>query len=563
MSSSIAVDAPPIINKKRRKTRRWGRWLFLLGGVAAIVGMGTWYWQSLTPPTTTAPMTVAVTKGDIEVTIEGSGAVSAIRSGSVPFQQSGQVTEVLVKAGESVTQGQLLARVENQELGFAVERAEAELAAAEAKLAELRAGTLPEELTIAQASLANAQAQLAAAQVGADSADIRAAEATLAAAQATLDALYDGATAEALIEAQVALEDAEAAVRQAQFSYDQVAQQPNVAGLPQALELETATHAYEAAQARYNALLAGPTASEVASATAQVREAEAALAQVRSPASAAEIAAAEAEVRRAEAELAMKEAGNRSEVITAQEAGVRGAAIALAEAELALAQSEVRAPYAGVVAEVEASVGTFVSAGDGAVTVMDTSVLQLDLSVNEIDVSQLAVGQPVQLNFDALPTATLTGTVTAIAPIGTAEQGLVYYPVQVAFDAGASEVKVGMTTNATIVVETHVGVLQVPSGALRGSGEVQLLEVLYGEGQTPIILAVETGATNGTMTEIVRCLDTGDLCLQEGDTLALEMEVNRGTGTGNGGEGGDMMFLEAMPAGAPAGGPVMIQRTGP
>lgn len=561
MESTVAVEAPPKIQRRGRRPRRWGRWLLAALGVAALGAGSFWYWQTIIkPPVATPPLTTTVTTGDIEVTIEGSGAVAAVRSGTIPFQQAGQVMEVLVVPGQSVTKGELLARVENQELALAVERAQADLMAAEAKLAELKAGNRPEEITTAQAALDNAEAQLAATRVGADSADIRAAEATLAAAQAELDALSAGATDAELIEAEVALKDAEATVRQAQFAYDQVAQQPNVAASSQALALETATHAYEAAQARYNALMAEPTAAEVASSTAKVREAEAALAALRSPTSAAEIAQAESEVIRAQAELALAQAGNRAEVITAQEAAVRGAEIALAEAELALGQSEVRAPYDGIVASVEANEGNFVSATDEAFTLMDTSELQLELSVNEIDISQVAVGQQVQLTFDALPTTILTGTVTAIAPVGTADQGLVYYPVTVAFDGRDSAVKVGMTANAGVVVEAHVGVLQVPTGALRGSGNIRMVEVLYGEAQTPILLAVETGATNGAMTEIVRCLETGELCLQVGDTLALELATDAGTLTQGDGGMNEMMMFEAAPAGAAGSGPVMIQR---
>jgi HlyD family secretion protein len=558
MDSTIAVEAPRQVSKARRKPRRWGRLILFAVGVAVVSGVGVWYWQQGQPAPASSAITTTVTTGDMEITIESGGAVEALRSGTVPFQQAGQVAEVQVAAGDIITKGQLLARVENQELVLAVERAEAELMAAEAKLAELQAGNRPEEITSAQASLDSARAQLTAAQQGADSADVAAAQANLAAARAELDALYEGPTGSELIETEVAMKNAEAAVRQAQAAYDQIKDRPEVAASQEALTLQEATHAYEAAQAKYDALLQGPTASEIAGAEAKVRDAEATLSDVRSPTSAADLAQAEAEVRRAQAELSLTTAGNRAEVITAQEAAVRGAEIALEEAQLAVAQSEVRAPYDGIVAEVTSSEGSFVSAGDEALTLMDISQLVLELSVNEIDLPQLEVGQSVNLTFEALPTTVLTGTVTAIAPVGTEDQGLVYYPVHVAFDAGDSDVKVGMTANASVIVEQLIGVLQVPTGALQGSGPLRTLEILYGVAKTPVTIAVEIGATNGIMTEIVRCLDTGDLCLQAGDVVNLETVVDEGMAGGN---GDNFTFSSgAVPAG---GGPIMIERRVP
>lgn len=558
MDSTIAVEAPRQVSKARRKPRKWGRMILFAIGVAVVTGVGVWYWQQGQAAPASSGITTTVTTGDMEITIDSGGSVEALRSGTVPFQQAGQVAAVLVTAGEVVTKGQLLARVENQELVLAVERAEAELMAAEAKLAELQAGNRPEEITSAQASLDSAQAQLTAAQQGADSADVAAAQANLAAAQAERDALYDGPTGSELIEAEVAMKNAEAAVRQAQAAYDQIKDRPEVAASQEALTLQEATHTYEAARAKYDALLQGPTASEIAGAEAKVRDAEATLANVRSPTSAADLAQAEAEVRRAQAELSLTTAGNRAEVITAQEAAVRGAEIALEEAQLAVAQSEVRAPYDGMVADVTTSEGSFVSTGDEALTLMDISQLVLELSVNEIDLPQLEVGQSVNLTFEALPTTVLTGTVTAIAPIGTEDQGLVYYQVQVAFDAGDSNVKVGMTANASVVVEQLTGVLQVPTGALQGSGPIRTLDILYGDAKTPVTLAVETGATNGIMTEIVRCLDTGDLCLQAGDVVNLDIVVDEGMA----GDGGDNFTFSTAPAPA-GGGPIMIERRVP
>ena len=60
---------------------------------------------------------------------------------------------------------------------------------------------------------------------------------------------------------------------------------------------------------------------------------------------------------------------------------------------------------------------------------------------------------PAALTFDALSTATLTGTVATIAPSATVSQNVVTYPVQIEFDPGATPIKVGMSATADIQVQ--------------------------------------------------------------------------------------------------------------
>lgn len=77
------------------------------------VAVGVWYGQQGQAVPASSGINTTVTTGDMEITIESGGAVGALRSGTVPFQQAGQVTEVQVTAGDVFTKGQLLARVEN------------------------------------------------------------------------------------------------------------------------------------------------------------------------------------------------------------------------------------------------------------------------------------------------------------------------------------------------------------------------------------------------------------------------------------------------------------------
>jgi hypothetical protein len=97
-------------------------------------------------------------------------------------------------------------------------------------------------------------------------------------------------------------------------------------------------------------------------------------------------------------------------------------------------------------------------------------------------------------------------------------------------------------------------VIQVPTSAIRTIGANKTVQVLYGADKTPVMVRVQTGAVSGQMTEIVSCVDTGNQCLREGDTLAVTVAASTTTGTTPGGgfivgPGGG-----AFPGGAVPGG---------
>ncbi len=77
----------------------------------------------------------------------------------VSFKLPGRVVERAVSEGESVAAGQLVARLDATELGHEVELRRAELGAARSQLAELEAGSRPEEIRQARAALARVRAE--------------------------------------------------------------------------------------------------------------------------------------------------------------------------------------------------------------------------------------------------------------------------------------------------------------------------------------------------------------------------------------------------------------------
>jgi HlyD family secretion protein len=383
--------------------------------------------------------------------VVAEGVVVPVQHATLSMAASGIVSEILVEEGAVVEEGQVLVRLQNTHQRAAVAEAEAALASAQARFEALQAGARAQEIASAQAGLDAAQARLARLREGARPEEIAAAEASLQAAQATLQRLYDGPEEHTRIAAQADLSNAEAALRQAQAAYDQVAARSDIMMLPQSLQLQQATNAYKAAQARYQALFAEPDADVVANAHAQVKQAQANLDRLRKPVTENEIAEAEAMVSQAQAQLELLMAGTRAEELAAAMAAVNQAKAALQQAQASLDDTELRAPLAGTIAVLYVKEGEQVVAGMPVAQLADLTTWQVETDdLTELDVVNVQEGDQVTLTFDAIPGLELTGRVMRIKPLGEEKQGDITYTAIIRPDQQDPRLRWKMTAVVTI-----------------------------------------------------------------------------------------------------------------
>jgi HlyD family secretion protein len=556
----------------------------LLGAIAVLVaGIGVWRVQARAAVVPQAPVGT-VTRGDLDITVEGSGTVQPARSVNLPFQSPGQVREVLVKAGDHVKAGQALARLDNRNLELQVQQAAANLKEAQAKLDVARKGAAtPEDLQQGQAQIQAAEAALEKARAGNSTpADIKNAEAGLAAAQARLQETIQGnATPADIAAAQAQVRSAQANLQKVQIGTvtpaDIAAAQAQIRGAlanlqkvqtgkATAAEIAIAQAQVDQAKANLAKLQQGPSKAEIAAAQAQVDLANANLAKVKQGGTQTDIAIARDAVAQAQAQLdKAHQGGSPAEVAQAQaqleqiratvakltapstqsdistaEAGVAQARAQLDAARLDLDHATLVAPFDGVVSAVGVVPGAVATAQTSAVTVDDRSSLHIDVNMSESDVARVETGQPVKLTFDAIPGAVVAGVVDSIAPTATVQQNVVTYLVQVRFDPASTPVKLGMSATADITVQRVKNAVLVPNRAIQTQGRDRSVRVLYGNRQVPVVVNVETGASNGTLTEITGCTDTNGQCLREGDRLALNATTapTRNPQTGTGGSRG-------------------------
>jgi len=221
-----------------------------------------------------------------------------------------------------------------------------------------------------------------------------------------------------------------------------------------------------------------------------------------------DLAAAQQSIKEKESALLKLQAGTDVLDIQSQQLTIRQRENALADASQALADYTIRAPFAGVVAELNVKPNDQVSAGS-ALVILVTEQQVAEISLNEVDVAKIQVGQKATLSFDALEDLSISGSVAEIDTIGTVTQGVVNYNVKIVLDTQDERIKPGMSVSVNIITDIRLDVLLVPGAAVKSQGENQYyVEVMF-NGQ-PQRQVVEIGATSDSATEIISGLKEGD-----------------------------------------------------
>lgn len=233
----------------------------------------------------------------------------------------------------------------------------------------------------------------------------------------------------------------------------------------------------------------------------------------------------------------------------------------LENAQETLDDYSITAPISGEVVTKTAKAGDKIEGGsDGTLCVIyDLSYLEMTMSIDELDISDVAVGQEVQITADAVEGTTYTGVVTKVSVAGTTSGGITTYPVTVRIDE-TEGLRPGMNVDAEIILESAEDVLAIPSGAVNRGNTVLItadspsaanaVDQEAPEGY--VYVEVETGISDDSYTQVLSGL-------QEGDTVAYLQTASGSDGMAMGAMGmmpsGGMGGMSGAPGGGMGGGP--------
>lgn len=488
----------------------------LIFSIIIISAIAFWGYQRLDASDNSAdPVTdmqiVEVKRGAVVATVFVVGNVVPSREANVAYSSVGTLKEVNVEVGDYVETGQALALLDTTDLEWEIASSELDLTIKEAELAQLKANPSSADLVAAAAALDSAQATVDSIHAGPSQAELNSARAALQAAQSNYEQVNSKPNADTIRQAELQLEHAKNNLWHAQTERDIACDiETKSRSLCDSYEAEVGNGHVEIQMAELALEQAKlpATEAEVQTALAQVQQAQESLNALLADPDPAAMAAAEAQVVQAQAQLDKLNTGPSAEQLRIAEARIDQTKLALQRVQQNLKNATLVAPFEGTVTTVSYRVGDVVRPELPGITLADLSRLEIRVSVAEIEISQIQIGQQAEVVLDALSDRTIIGHVTSIAPGAHSEQGVVNYPVTISLADNDADVKPGMTGNVSIIVGRRENVLFVPNRAIRQSRGQRLVIVSsqdqFNERQ------IQTGLSNDSVTEVIGDLEEGD-----------------------------------------------------
>lgn len=447
-------------SKKRNK------WFVVLGIVLCIV-----LFLIFKPKPISETLATAEVK-DLQQTVLATGQVTSSTDLAMSFIASGVIHDIPVSIGQKVKKGAVLARLEQGNEAAAVTSALGQLRVAQANYQKLLEGATDAEMAVVKTALDNAKADLARTITQ---------QATIVsnAKRAYLSSGLVAELAPGIISTMTA---------------------PTISGAYTSDEEGVYTiNVYATGSGNYFSASGLETGSGTASATSSVPLGSRGL-FIQFPATTisgvqwtvsvpnkqsstfvanynaylAAVSAQDAAIATAKALVASRQADYDLKVSKA-----RTTDMAVAEANILTAQGNyqnavatlekriLRAPADGTITKIDAHVGDLAQALKSVMTLQDVDHLYVEANINEANISDVVVGQPVTIFFDATgPEMSYKGSVTSIDISSTLVSGVVNYKVKVALD-GTVVVRPGMTASMTILVAEKNGVVAIPARFVR------------------------------------------------------------------------------------------------
>jgi HlyD family secretion protein len=448
-----------------KKVLTWIIILALLGG-----GIAAYLWwrgeQAAAQQSSNILRTGQVTRGDLSITVVASGNVAVNNRLDLRFDSSGGVDRVYVQVNQRVRAGDVLAQLVTTDLERTVQQATIALEQATLNRTILTRPTADEDVELARLNVQSAAQALEVARIGKQTAQVDA-NAMIVQAQRAREQAYNEYSNQQNEDARLRFQTAE--------------EQEYIARKNAVVTQEQAQAQWLAAFSRYQQAIESLRKLEEGPDVQQIRQAELQIEQAQ---------------------------------------------LNLEQAQARLNEARITAPFAGLITAVNVQEDVLASPGAAAFTLVDDSQFYVDVTVDEIDIGKVNIGQSADVTLDAYPNSLVDGVVESIAPGALNLGGIISYRLRVRLspsdggDEGGAVIRDGMTASVVIHTDLVEDALLVPNWAVRAdqsTGETVLYCYVLRADGTPERRTIIRGRYNEAFTEIVSGL-------QVGDTVALVTE---------------------------------------
>ena len=230
-----------------------------------------------------------------------------------------------------------------------------------------------------------------------------------------------------------------------------------------------------------------------------------------------------------------------TEAIQSAAETLRSAELNMDNLQEAMNNYTVTSPISGTIIEKNAKAGDALTAGADLCTIYDLSYLVMVINVDELQVSDVSVGQSVQVTADAVPDKTYTGTVTRVSMKGSSNGGTTTYPVTVRIDE-TEGLRPGMNANAEIVIAEAENALAVPNAAIVRGGYVLVTkdspsaanadpDMTAPEGY--VYVPVKIGVSDDDYTQIISGVTGNDTVAYDPSSVSTDYYYDDGSSDGS------------------------------
>jgi RND family efflux transporter MFP subunit len=383
--------------------------------------------QILSNPTLPV-QTEAVKYQSLAETLDITGDLTTAQDVQVGPKVGGRVVLVMVRDGDAVSAGEVIAEQDSTQ----------QLSNLQQALAAVRNAQSQYSQAVANAAIGPSKTAAA----------VSGAQAQVRSAQASLKKALAGARTEERLQAEWQVKAAKTNLDTAQKDLERIKTLVDEGAVPRQ-QLDQAQNTFAAAQAQYNAALQSQNIV---------------LNQTRPE----DIEVAREAVRQAQEALAGAKAQQKLDVLYNDQVQSAQATIQSAQAQVQIAQqalddTKIRAPFAGKISGKPIQAGTVLSAGEPVARIVGNSGIYFEGQVPEEQVARVGVGRPVQVRIDAV-NAVLQGHVAAVNPLG-ADVGRIF-TVRVQLDGNLAGIKSGMFARGEVTLRVLPNVVVVPSAAV-------------------------------------------------------------------------------------------------
>jgi len=528
---------------------------FLIISILILGGVG--FWKFLSKKETPYEI-FEVKKGEIVQEVSETGQVQTGEKINLGFENGGRIEKIYVKIGDKVKKGDLLAKLETDQLFIELKKAKASLNLAKSQLKKLLAGATKEEIELAQTQVENAWISLQNAQKNLENVQKK--------AQQDLNQAYENAlttiqSAVPLVETVFSkldylqktyfiFDDQESiTVKNKKETVKQTLQQikqktstlttDSPSQIEDALEFlkfslnnllndidvvyqitQTADYQNKIPQTEKDSLLSQKTnltktlqqilgAIQSINSTKIINKTKIDLAQ-------AKVLEAQGQFEKAQDNLNLIKAKPRDVDIAVYEAKIEEAQAYVNLLKTKIDKCYLRSPLDGEVIDVLKKEGETVHPGfeDTVFTLLPSSPYQIKVDIYEEDIVKVKIGDPVKINLVAFPEKTFKGKVVSINPAEKLIEGVVYYEVKIDFENPPKGIKPGMTSDITIEVSKKENVLTVPENAIFEKNGKNFVKVLKDNHWEEREVKVGIKGSEG-MVEVIQGLKEGEKVIIE------------------------------------------------